>query len=669
MSFPLNPSQRAAVNHTAGPLLVLAGAGSGKTRVITAKIAHLIGQGIDGASIAAITFTNKAAREMAERARELLARQGTAGAAKAVAISTFHALGLRIVRAEAKALGLRPGFSVLDPGDLEPIVAELCATADRARTRAAQWRISGWKNALATPAQALAAAKSQDELAAARAFAQYADALGAYQAVDFDDLIALPVALFERDADARERWSQRFAHVLVDEYQDTNPAQYRLFRLLVGAATPFTVVGDDDQAIYGWRGATVENLAQLPHDYPALTVIKLEQNYRSTVRILRSANALIAKNPKLFDKKLWSNLGLGDTLRVAPAADDEAEAEAVVARILGERFLRRARYADFAILYRGNHQARVFEAALRARSVPYEISGGTSIFDRTEIRDIVAYLRVIANEDDDPAFVRASTTPRRGIGATTLARLSEIGAARGVSLFGAAFDPAFAAAVPARQREGIAEFCALVNRLRHRAPREPASRLLAELVASIGYEEWLASTLDKRDAAERTQSVRDFVGWLGRKGESDGRNVLELTQMVALITRLDDRESEDPDAVRLSTLHAAKGLEFAHVFIVGLEEGLLPHREAVETGDVDEERRLLYVGLTRARQTLQLSYCRVRKRAGEKTAVAPSRFLAELAQDDLRYMDAPLAPDEAARERAAGTERLKSLKALVTRAP
>ena len=667
MSFPLNPSQHAAVRHAAGPLLVLAGAGSGKTRVITAKIAHLIGEGMDAASIVAITFTNKAAREMAERARDLLAREGKGELAKAVAISTFHALGLRIVRAEAKALGLRPGFSVLDPADLEPIVAELCATADRARARKAQWKISGWKNALVTPAQALAASTSKDEVAAARAYAQYADALAAYQAVDFDDLIALPVALFERDADARLRWRKRVAHVLVDEYQDTNPVQYRLFRQLTGAATPFTVVGDDDQAIYGWRGATLDNLAQLPRDYPDLTVIKLEQNYRSTVRILRSANALIAKNPKLFDKKLWSELGLGETLRVAPAADDEAEADMVVSRLLAERFSRRARHADFAILYRGNHQARAFETALRARSVPYEISGGTSIFDRAEIRDIVAYLRLIANEDDDPAFVRAATTPRRGIGAATLARLSEVAAARGGSLFAAAFEPAFASATPARQRESVADFCTLINGLRHRAPREPAGRLLNELVAAIGYDDWLAATFDKRDAAERGQSVRDFVAWLARKGDGDGRNLLELTQMVALITRLDERDADGADAVRLSTLHAAKGLEFPYVFIVGVEEGLLPHREAIEAGNVDEERRLLYVGLTRARETLQLSYCRVRKRAGEKVDVAPSRFLAELAQEDLRYADAPLTPDEAASARAAGVERLKSLKALVAR--
>jgi ATP-dependent DNA helicase Rep len=666
LSFPLNPAQREAVRRIDVPMLVLAGAGSGKTRVITAKIAHLVEQGVDPARILAITFTNKAAREMRERAQSLLRNAGKDDAAKRVAIQTFHALGLRILRAEAKALGLKPSFSILDPADLEAIVAELVGTADRGRARKAQWKISAWKNALVAPAQALAAAAGEDELAAARAYASYGDALSAYQAVDFDDLIVLPVALLERDAAARERW-QRYAHILIDEYQDTNPAQYRLLRALLGEATPFTAVGDDDQAIYGWRGATLDNLAALPDDYPALQVVKLEQNYRSTVRILRSANALIANNPKLFDKRLWSELGHGEPLRVTPARDDEGEAEMVVARLMGHKFERRARFADYAILYRGNHQSRAFETALRARAVPYELSGGQSLFDHAEIKDICAYLRLIANEDDDPAFLRAVTTPRRGIGQTTLARLGEIGTAANESLFAAVFAPAAAAALPGKQRQTLEAFCALVNGLRFRAHKEPAGRLLDELVHAIGYEDYLLGTLDKRDAEARMQSVRDFVAWLARRGEEDGRNLLELTQMVALITMLEGREGEGPDAVRLSTLHAAKGLEYPHVFLVGLEEGILPHREAIETGAVDEERRLMYVGLTRAQQSLHLSYCRTRKRAGGRVDCVPSRFLAELAQEDLRYADAPLPPEEAAQARAAGSERLRMLKETLRR--
>jgi len=667
VSFPLNAPQREAVRYCDGPLLVLAGAGSGKTRVITAKIAHLVERGIDPSHIVAITFTNKAAREMRERAKALLTKQGSTEAALKARISTFHALGLAILRGEAKAAGLRPGFSILDPADLESLVAELVATADRGRARAAQWRISAWKNALVTPAGALASAQSDEELAAARAYCNYDEALAAYRAVDFDDLIVRPLALLEGNASVAARWRERCAHVLVDEYQDTNPAQYRLLRALTGEATPFTAVGDDDQAIYGWRGATLDNLAALPRDYPNLKVVKLEQNYRSTVRILRSANALIANNRKLFDKRLWSELGAGDFIRAAPAASDEAEAEMVLDRIAALKFERRASYADFAILYRGNHQGQVFETALRARNIAYEISGGQSLFERTEIKDVVAYLRLIANDDDDPAFLRAVGAPKRGIGQTTLARLADVAAKRHETLFAAAFAPELAALVPARQREALSAFCALVNSLRYRAEREPAERLLDELMDKIGYEAWLVDTLDKRAALDRAKSVRDFTQWLSRKGETDNRNLIELAQHVALVTMLESREGDGADAVRLSTLHAAKGLEFPHVFLVGLEEGILPHREAIEAGDVEEERRLMYVGVTRARQSLHLSWCQTRKRAGERATCQPSRFIGELAQEDLRYAGAPRSPEEAAEEKAAGSAKLKSLRAMLAR--
>jgi ATP-dependent DNA helicase Rep len=663
----LNPPQQQAVRHIDGPLLVLAGAGSGKTRVITAKIAYLIAQGVDPARIIAITFTNKSAREMRERAQALLRTQGKADAAAKVTICTFHALGLKILRSEAKSLGLKPGFSIFAPSDLEAIVAELVATADRGRARATQWQISAWKSALISPAAALASAQDDDALTAARAYANYGDALAAYQALDFDDLIVRPVEWLERNDLARARWQARCAHVLVDEYQDTNPAQYRLLRALVGESTPFTVVGDDDQAIYGWRGATIDNLASLPRDYPDLKVVKLEQNYRSTVRILRSANALIANNEKLFDKRLWSDLGNGELIRVSPAADDEAEAQMIVRRLSALKFERRASFSDFAILYRGNHQARVFETALREQNMPYDVSGGQSLFDKTEVKDIVAYLRLIANDDDDPAFLRAVTTPKRGIGQTTLGRLGDLGAAQKISLFGAVFASGIAQAIPARQRESLEAFCALINNLRSRAQREPAGRLLNELYSVIGYEDWLLSTLDKRDAEARTKNVRSLIDWLARKGEADDRDLLELTQMVALITMLEGREGEATDAVRLSTLHAAKGLEFPHVFLVGLEEGLLPHRESIEADGIDEERRLMYVGLTRAQQTLHLSWCRRRKRAGGLVECTPSRFIGELAQEDLRYADAVLPPAEAAQEKAAGSERLKSLKAMLAR--
>src|SRR6185437_3191069 len=412
-----------------------------------------------------------------------------------------------------------------------------------------------------------------------------------------------------------------------------------------------------------------DNLAALARDHPELEVIKLEQNYRSTVRILRCANALIGNNPKVYDKRLWTELGHGDPLRVTPAADEDDEAERVTAAILAHKFEHRTRFADYAILYRGNHQARPFETALRARTVPYDVSGGTSIFERTEIKDIVAYVRLVANEDDDPAFLRAIAAPRRGIGDVSLRALGEIAAAKRVSLFEAAFLPDAEAAIGAKPRAELAAFCALVNDLRFRAEREPAGRLLAELVQKTGYADWLVATLDRNEATAKSGSVDDFVGWLSRKGDSEGKNLLELTQMIALVTMLEAREdgAAGPDAVHLSTIHAAKGLEYRHVFLVGVEEGILPHREAVDAGNVDEERRLMYVGLTRAQRSVQLSYCRSRKRAGGKVPSAPSRFLAELDQEELRHAGAPLSADESAQQRSAGIARLAALKAQVAR--
>ena len=606
---------------------------------------------------------------MRERVGALLADAGRRDAAKALRISTFHSLGLSIIRGDAKALGLKPGFSILDPDDIEPIVAELIATTDRARARKAQWKISQWKNALVAPAAAAKAASSDDEAVAASAYARYDDTLRAYQAVDFDDLIALPIALLERDEAAAARWRERCGHLLVDEYQDTNAAQYRLLRLLAGERARFTAVGDDDQAIYGWRGASVENLAQLPVDYPALKVVKLEQNYRSTVRILRSANALIANNPKLFEKKLWSEHGPGDALRVTPAADDEAEAEGVVRRLLAHKFEHRGELVRLRdpLPRQPPGEAVRAGAADAERPVP-----------RVRRRVVVRPRR-----DQGPDRLPAADRQRRrrpgvhprGRRAEARHRRDHAREARGDRRV-APREPVRRGvrrrrrdgrAIPPRQREILDAFCTLINGLRYRAEREPAGRLLDELVAAIGYEDYLVATCDRKQAEARMQSVRDFTRWLATKGETDGKTLVELTQMIALITMLEGREGDDPDAVRLSTLHAAKGLEFPHVFLVGLEEGLLPHREAVALGNVDEERRLMYVGVTRAQRSLHLSFCRARKRAGEKVDCQPSRFLAELAQDDLRWAGAALPADEAAKEKDAGRARLAQLKAMLAR--
>ncbi|KAB2320010.1 AAA family ATPase [Betaproteobacteria bacterium SCN1] len=653
----LNPPQREAAKYLDGPLLVLAGAGSGKTRVITHKIAYLIGEcGYKPGAIAAITFTNKAAREMQERAAKLTQGVNTKG----LIVTTFHSLGLRMLREDAKFAELKPAFSILDSADAMGIVSEILKTTDKQEIRRAATRISLWKNALTSPAAALQSAEDDNARAYARIYDRYDATLRAYQAVDFDDLIRLPAELLDTHAELREKWQNRLRHILVDEYQDTNAAQYRLLQKLTGVRAAFTAVGDDDQAIYGWRGASADNLRQLRDDYPHLHVVKLEQNYRSTVRILKAANSLIANNPKLFEKRLWSDLGVGDAIQVMPTKDDEHEAESVVMRLLSHKFQHRTEWRDYAILYRGNYQARIFEQALRNEKVPYQLSGGQSFFDKSEIKDVIAYLRLIANGDDDPAFIRAVTTPRRGVGAATLEKLGQVAATLHVSLFEAVFSAAAAAQIGERQLAPLVEFCQFINRFEARVAREPAGELLDELLQATGYEAWLFDQDDQRAAQSRWDNVREFAAWIAKKGEEDEKDLLQLTQTIALITLLEGREDEEPDAVRLSTLHAAKGLEFGHVFLVGVEENILPHRDAVDEGRLEEERRLMYVGVTRARKSLTLSYCARRKRARESVSCEPSRFIEELG-DEIRRPDA--APD--AESKASGSDRLAALKAML----
>ncbi|MBK7425133.1 MAG: UvrD-helicase domain-containing protein [Propionivibrio sp.] len=654
-----NPPQREAIRYLDGPLLVLAGAGSGKTRVITQKIAYLIEVcGFSPSNIAAITFTNKAAKEMQERVGKLL-RDKPSG----LTISTFHSLGVRILREEAKALGYKPRFSIFDANDSFAIVSDLAGSVDKATIRRLQSVISGWKNALVSPAQALKEVHNETEKLAAQAYASYSATLKAYQAVDFDDLIALPVELFENHPEILGKWQNRLRYLLVDEYQDTNACQYKLLRLLAGPRAAFTAVGDDDQAIYGWRGADVENLRGLPRDYPNLKLIKLEQNYRSTVRILKAANALIAHNEKLFDKKLWSDIGHGDPITVTVCKDNEKEAESVVMKLQAHRFEHRGEYGDYAVLYRGNFQARALEQFLRDQRVPYALSGGQSFFDKAEIKDITAYLRLLANSDDDPAFIRAVTTPRRGVGGTTLEALGSYAGERHLSLFAAAFEQGFAHRVQARQLAPLIEFCEFINRLEYRAAKEPVEPVMNDLLAAIGYEAWLHDEDDKRIALARWDNVQELTKWLARKGEEDGKSLIELTQTIALINLLDKQEDGSrPDAVQLSTLHAAKGLEFRHVFLIGVEEGVLPHRESQAPDKIEEERRLMYVGITRAQRSLHLSYCERRKQGRELIPCEPSRFIAEMGKEDLRFSGgkADSSPDK-----AGGAARLSAMKAML----
>jgi ATP-dependent DNA helicase Rep len=667
----LNPPQREAVRYLDGPLLVLAGAGSGKTRVITQKIAYLIGEcGMAPQHVTAITFTNKAAREMRERAGKLVGNR-----AEGLTISTFHALGAKLLRQEARAIGLKPSFSILDASDTTALFQELLKDVDKGRVKLIQQRISLWKNALLNPEEALAQAEDDLATGAARVYAEYERMLKAYQAVDFDDLIRLPVTLLEAHEDIAQRWKNRIHHLLVDEYQDTNRCQNRLLRLLTGPLAAFTAVGDDDQSIYAWRGADIENLRQLQTDFPTLKVIKLEQNYRSTTRILKAANSVIRHNPKLFDKRLWSDKGHGDAIRVMACRDGEHEAEWVVTRLLAHKFEMRGQghWRDYAILYRGNFQARVFEQQLRAHKVPYVLSGGQSFFDRSEIKDVTSYLRLLSNQDDDPAFIRAATTPKRGIGGTTLEALGHAAGRRHISLFAAVFAAGVESEIKAPQLAALREFGNFINRMEWRAAREPAGALLEDLLKAIGYEASLFETLEPNEAATRWGNVRDFTGWLATKAEEEKKTLLELAQTIALITML-DKQDENLDAVQLATLHAAKGLEFRHVHLVGVEEGSLPHRESIDSGNIEEERRLMYVGITRAQMSLCISWCARRKQGKEHLERSISRFIDEMEGGDAGSGDikregqgaVSLAPTF---DRSAGNAKLANFKALLGKKP
>ena len=669
----LNSPQREAVKYLDGPLLVLAGAGSGKTRVITQKISYLIDEaGYSPKEIAAITFTNKAAREMQDRVGKLMQGKSTKG----LTIATFHSLGLQMLRAEAALLGYKPQFSILDSSDSYKIVADILATTDKQIIRKTQWQISAWKNAFLNADQAKAQADEELTVAAAKVYQLYQQTLKAYQAVDFDDLIKLPVELFQAHESALNKWQRKLQYLLIDEYQDTNACQYKLVKMLNGLRGQFTAVGDDDQAIYGWRGADVENLRQLTDDFSKLKVIKLEQNYRSTVRILRAANQVISNNPKLFEKKLWSDLGTGDLIQVSAAMSEEAEAESVIMKIQAHKFEHRTKFLDYAVLYRGNHQARIFEQQLRNHKIPYTVSGGQSFFDKAEIKDLVSYLRLIANEDDDPAFIRAATTPKKGIGNTTLERLGEYASLHKISLFAAAFETDFQSDVGAKQLDDLLNFCSYINKLQQRALRDPADEVLDDLLNTIQYEAFLYDSEEPRAAEVKWANVMDFIGWLSKKGEAnteygleaEAKNLLELTQMVSLMSMLEGQETGEVDAVKLSTLHAAKGLEFGHVFLIGVEEGILPHRESVDLGvtdpsKIEEERRLMYVGITRAQKSLNISWCKKRKRAGEMELCEPSRFIAELPKDDVRHFGNPFNDPEISKD--FGKSKMANIKAML----
>ena len=687
-STGMNPAQQEAVNFLHGPCLVLAGAGSGKTRVITHKIGRLMDAGVPAKRIFAITFTNKAATEMRERARALIGK-----AAKEVVICTFHALGVRLLREDGVALGLKPQFSILDSDDVTSILKDAGGSVDAATARSWQWTISLWKNQGMNSVAALAAASTDSERIIARVMALYEERLTAYQSVDFDDLISLPLKLLQNHERVRQKWQAQVGHILVDEYQDTNATQYDLLKLLVGGKDPslarFTAVGDDDQSIYGWRGATLDNLKKLPLDFPTLKVIKLEQNYRSTGAILRAANNVIGPNPKLFPKNLWSDLGEGEPVRVVDADTEEHEAERTVARIQSLRINglpypgpQYKEFRDFAVLYRANHQAKTFEKALRKAAIPYKVSGGTSFFDRAEIKDLCAWFRLWINNNDDPAFLRAVTTPKRGIGHQTLGHLGDFSSKYKVSMFEALFSSSLGSVISGKALGSLHEFGREINdlefRARHTLGAEAAKTFLLDWLKAIGFEKYLYDGEDsEKVAAARWTNVLDFCDWMsGRCGgqiadaagvstAGEVKSLLEVAQTVSLLSTISERET-DQNVVTLSTLHAAKGLEWPHVMLVGVTEGMLPFKlrdnpdevpagsassaqraQALEaasetlTTHLQEERRLMYVGITRAQRSLAVSWTRKRKKGREMVQAQPSRFIAEMGLDQNTVKEDP----------------------------
>ncbi|WP_149195348.1 UvrD-helicase domain-containing protein [Luteimonas suaedae] len=657
----LNPQQSAAVAHCDGPLLVLAGAGSGKTRVIVEKIAHLVASGRYPAKrIAAITFTNKSAREMRER----VGKRIRGDAADGLTVSTFHALGLKLLQIEHATAGLRRGFSIFDADDSLAQFKDLLPGTKPDVAQAMQQLVSRAKNAGLSPEEAAAAARSTREHEAAALYARYQARLAAFNAVDFDDLIRLPVQLLESHEDLCLGWRERIGYLLVDECQDTNDAQYRLLKALAGPKGHFTCVGDDDQSIYAWRGANPENLSQLAQDYPALTVVKLEQNYRCSNRVLRAANALIANNPHEHPKTLWSAQADGERIRVWKCRDGNHEAERVAAEIQFLQTAGKAQWNEVCVLFRGNHQSRALEKALQLLRVPYHLSGGTAFLARAEVKDALSWLRLVANPDDDAAFLRAVQSPRREVGATTLAKLSELAQHAQLPLSRAAESIGLLKQLPARAANALGGFADILRGLRADAARLPPAELVRNLNERSGLLAAVrAQCKSEQQFAMRRGNLDELADWFdgGHSLQGRGAGPGELAAQLALLTHAD--RDDGGNQVRLMSLHAAKGLEFRYVFIVGVDDDTLPHEASVDEGRIDEERRLLYVGITRAKERLWLSYAREAQKWGSRLRLTPSRFLDELPADELQRDGAdPVADAEHKRERAdAGFAAIKAL--------
>ncbi|ORU93010.1 MAG: ATP-dependent DNA helicase Rep [Cycloclasticus sp. symbiont of Poecilosclerida sp. N] len=637
----LNPEQQKAVTTIETPLLVIAGAGSGKTRVITEKISYLINKGVEAKYITALTFTNKSAGEMRSRVDRLCSSKK----AKGIRISTFHSLGFDIIRKEYQTLGFKKNISILDEQDkvktLQDILENNKRPLDKAQIASFSWQISDWKSKAILPAQAMSISEDQQQQFAAALYKQYQQYNRICNAVDFDDLIIIPLTLFKEHSLVLEKWQNNTRYLLLDEYQDTNTTQYELFKQLVGSVGQFTVVGDDDQSIYAWRGANPENLFTLKNDFPRLEIIKLEQNYRSNQRILKAANQLISNNPHLYEKNLWSNIKSDNKINVIQCKDEFAEAQQIAAEISCAKFKRQASNADFAILYRSNHQARLLERSLRELSLPYAISGGTSFFSHTEIKDILCYIKLLINPDDNNAFLRVVNTPRREIGTTTIEKLAHYANERHISLFDACFEIGLEQQLNERTYRKLRSFCDWIVSLSDRTQHTDSIALLHEMVEHIDYYDWIKTHANSDKQAERKiNNVLELIKWIENSAKkSQGKRSLgDIVSRMLLFDSLERNEAkEKTDQIKLMTLHAAKGLEFSYVYLIGMEEGVLPHQNSIDDEQIEEERRLAYVGITRAQKQLTFSYCSQRKKYGDVTSTEPSRFLTELPIEDLNW--------------------------------
>jgi DNA helicase-2/ATP-dependent DNA helicase PcrA len=631
----LNPAQREAVMHEGGPLLVLAGAGSGKTRVLTTRITRLIGdQGVAPERILAVTFTNKAAGEMRERIARQLGKEPTG-----MWMGTFHAIGARIVRRAAAKLHRTPSFTIYDEDEQLTVIKRLMErhriAPKQYAPRAIRGAISDAKNALVTVEEYSRLARDPFAQAVALVYADLESALRTANAVDFDDLLVLPVRLLESSERELEGWQKRFDHVLVDEYQDTNRAQYRFVKLLADVHRNVCVVGDDDQSIYGWRGADIRNILDFTKDFPNAGVVRLEENYRSVPPILELANVVISENKSRMGKTLRATRTGGERVTLVRSLDERDEAEWVMQDILSRRAQKGAALRDVAILYRTNAQSRTLEESCRRHSIPYRLVGSVRFYDRREIRDLMSYLRLFANPSDDEAFRRAVGAPRRGIGDTTVEWLAERAGTEGLSLFAAASRPDILAEMRPAARAALLGFVALIERFRARVQDLAVDELLRELVIDIHYAEHLKSEGEEA-ARERLDNVRELISGAAEtvveEGGEVGESALDVfLQKAALIADVDALKTADADAVTLMTMHNAKGLEFPIVFITGLEDGLFPLARAYDDPPLlEEERRLFYVGITRAQHTLALTYAEERRRNGELTSARPSSFLSSI---------------------------------------